>query len=100
MVSFSALWLPILLSAVFVFIASSIIHMVLPYHRSNYRKLPDEEKARAALRSEVLRPGLYHVPFMTHKEMNSPEAKAKLTEGPVLMMTVLPNGPVNMGKFL
>lgn len=100
MVPLTVLWLPILLSAVLVFIAGSIIHMVLPYHRSSYRKLPDEERARAALRSEALTPGLYHVPFMTHKEMNSSEAKAKLTEGPVLVMTVIPNGPIHMGKFL
>ena len=100
MVSLAALWLPILLSAVIVFIASSVIHMVLPYHRNNYRKLPDEDKIRAVLRSASLAPGLYHVPFVTHKEMNSPEAKAKFTEGPVTLMTVFPNGPVNMGKFL
>jgi hypothetical protein len=35
MVSLTALWLPILLSAVIVFIAS---------HKNDYRKLPDEEK--------------------------------------------------------
>jgi len=40
MVPLSALWLPILLSAVIVFVASSIIHMVLPYHRSDYQQLP------------------------------------------------------------
>jgi hypothetical protein len=83
-----------------VFVASSIIHMVLPYHRNNYKKLPNEDKLRAALRSEGLAPGLYHTPFLPPKEMNTPEGKAKFVEGPVLQMTVLPNGPVNMGKFL
>jgi hypothetical protein len=100
MVSLNALWLPILLSAVIVFIASSIIHMVLPYHRSNYKKLPDEDNIRKILRAANLTPGLYHTPFCTHKEMNSPEAKAKFAEGPVALMTVFPSGPVNMGKFL
>ncbi len=100
MLSLTALWLPILLAAVFVFIASSIIHMVLPYHRSNYKKLPDEDKVRATLRALNLSPGLYHTPFCTHKEMNTPEAKAKFVEGPVALITVFPNGPVNMGKFL
>jgi len=38
----TALWLPILLSAVIVFVASSIMHMVLPYHRNDYGQLPDE----------------------------------------------------------
>src|SRR6266851_8791731 len=44
MVSLSALWLPIVLSAVIVFVASSIMYMLLPYHRSDYRKLPEEDK--------------------------------------------------------
>ena len=42
MVSLTALWLPIVLSAVVVFIASSIIHMVFKYHNSEYGRLPDE----------------------------------------------------------
>ena len=50
MVSLAALWLPIILAAVIVFIASSILHMVLPYHRGDYKKLPDEDKVSAALR--------------------------------------------------
>jgi hypothetical protein len=100
MASMVALWLPILLAAVIVFISSSIIHMVLPYHRSNYKKLPDEDNLRKVLRAANLAPGLYHTPYCTHKEMNNPETKAKLAEGPVALMTVFPNGPVNMGKFL
>ena len=100
MVGVTALWLPILLAAVIVFIASSVIHMVLPYHRSNYKKLPDEDNIRKILRSANLTPGLYHTPYCTHKEMNTPEAKAKFAEGPVALMTVFPSGPVNMGKFL
>ncbi len=47
----SALWLPILLSAVIVFVASSIMHMALPYHRNDYKKLPDEDKVLPALRA-------------------------------------------------
>lgn len=44
MVTLSALWLPILLSAVIVFVASSIIHMAIPIHKNDYRQLPDEDK--------------------------------------------------------
>lgn len=50
MVSLTSLWLPILVSAVIVFVASSIIHMVLPYHRSDMRKLAQEDEVLAALR--------------------------------------------------
>ena len=99
MVSLTALWLPILLSAVIVFIASSIIHMVLAYHRSDYRQLPDEDKLLATLRAAGLKPGLYHFPFCTRKDMNSPAAQEKYKQGPVGMLTVFPSGPINMPKF-
>jgi len=44
MVPIAALWIPILLSAVIVFVASSIIHMLLPYHRSDYGNAPGREQ--------------------------------------------------------
>ncbi len=95
-----ALWLPILLSAVIVFVASSIMHMVLPYHRSDYKKLPDEDKVLPALRAAGLSRGLYVFPFCTHKEMKSPAAIEKYNQGPVGMMTVFPSGPPFIPKFL
>ncbi len=100
MVSLSVLWLPVLLSAVIVFVASSILHMVLPYHKSDYRKLPEEDKVRSALRTPSLSPGLYIFPYCTHKEMKSPEMVEKYKEGPVGTVTIFPTGPVNMGKYL
>jgi len=96
----ASLWLPIVLSAIFVFIASSIMHMLLPYHRSDYRKLPEEEKLLGVLRGAGLTRGLYLFPFQTHTEMNSPEAVEKYKQGPVGMMTVLPSAPPAMPKFL
>ena len=100
MVSLAALWLPILLSAVVVFIASSILHMLLPFHRSDYKQLPEEDRILAALRTVDLKRGLYAFPYSTHKEMNSPAMQEKRKLGPVGMLTVFPKGPVNMGKFL
>jgi hypothetical protein len=100
MVSLTALWLPVVLSAVIVFIASSIMHMLLPYHRSDYRQLPDEDKLLAALRAAGLKQGLYHFPFCTHKDMKSPAAMEKFKQGPVGMLTVFPSGPPAMPKFL
>ena len=93
------LWLPILLSAVFVFVASSILHMVLPFHRSDYKKLPDEDKVVAALRSSSVTRGVHMFPYCSHKEMNSPEMKEKFKQGPVGMVTVFPPG-MSMGKSL
>ncbi len=96
----AALWLPILLSAIIVFVASSIMHMLLPYHRSDYQPLPDEDKVLAALRAAGLKRGLYIFPFCTHKEMKSPAMVEKYKQGPVGMMTVFPSGPPAMPKFL
>jgi hypothetical protein len=100
MVPLTDLWLPILLSAVIVFVASSIMHMLLPYHRSDYQRLPDEDSVLIALRAAGLKRGLYVFPFCTHNEMKSPAVIEKYKQGPVGMMTVLPNGPPAMPKFL
>jgi len=100
MVSLGALWLPILLSAVIVFVASSVMHTLLKYHNSDYRKLPEEDKILAALRPANLTPGLYIFPHCTHKEMKSPALMEKFKQGPVGFMTIRPNGLPAMPKFL
>src|SRR2546426_12036123 len=100
MVPLTALLLPLLLAAVIVFVASSIMHMALPYHRSDYRQLPDEDKLLPALRAAVLKRGLYMFPYCTHKDMKSPAIAEKQKQGPVGMLTVFPTGPVNMPKYL
>jgi hypothetical protein len=95
------LWLPILLSAVMVFVVSSIVHMVVPWHKSDFVKLPDEDKVMDALRPFAIPPGDYMVPRpATQKDMRSAEFLDKLKRGPVLVVTVLPNGPMPMGRNL
>ena len=96
----SALWLPILLSAVIVFVASSIMHMVLPYHKGDYRQLPEEDKVMATLRPLGLTRGLYMFPFCSHKDMKSPATQEKFKQGPVGILTVFRNGTPAMPKFL
>lgn len=101
MVPLTALWLPILLSAVLVFIASSLIHMAIPIHKNDYRKLPDEDRVLDALRTTGITPGRgYIFPYCTHKDMKSPESVEKFKRGPVGMLTIRPSGVPNMGKFL
>ena len=96
-----ALWLPILLSAVIVFVASSIIHMVLPWHKSDYPKMPNEDKVRDALRPFAIPPGDYFVPRADDmKDMKTPEFAAKLNQGPVMVLTMMPNGQFSMGRNL
>jgi hypothetical protein len=100
MVALSSLLLPILLSAVIIFVASSIIHMVLKYHASDYRALPEEDKLLAGLRPAGLTPGLYHFPFCTHKNMNTPAMQEKYKQGPVGFLTIYPSDPPALPKFL
>jgi uncharacterized membrane protein YidH (DUF202 family) len=92
-----SLWLPILLSAVFVFVLSSIIHMVMPWHKNDFQKLPDEDKVRAALKPFDVPPGDYMVPMCEGGNYKSPEYQAKLNEGPNWIVTALPKGCGSMG---
>ena len=100
MVSLSALWLPILLSAVIVFIASSILHVVLTYHQADCKQIPNEDSVLSALRTAGLQRGYYHFPFTSHKEMKQPAVIEKFKQGPVGILTVFPSGPPAMPKFL
>jgi len=100
MVPLSALWLPIVLAAVIVFVASSIMHMFLKYHQSDCRQLPDEDKLRAALRAAGVKRGLYMFPYGSHKDMKTPAMQEKYKEGPVGFMTIFPSGPPALPKFL
>ncbi len=92
-----ALWLPILLSAVIVFVVSSIIHMASPWHKSDYPKMPNEDRVTAALRPLAIPPGDYMIPRPgTRQEMATPQFAEKLKQGPIVVMTVMPNGPMPM----
>jgi hypothetical protein len=96
-----SLWLPILVSAVLVFVASSIIHMVLGYHRADYNKVPDEDGFMNAVRGFDLAPKDYFVPCaQSPKDMKDPAFLEKMKRGPMLVMTVLPAGTNFMGAQL
>ena len=101
MVALADLWLPILLSAVFVFIASSVIHMALPWHKKDYRGLPDEDAVLDVLRSTGTKSGDYMFPFCEgYAESNTDEMKAKFEKGPVGTLTIWPEGGFNMGTAM
>jgi hypothetical protein len=101
MVSLAALWLPIILSAVFVFVVSSVIHMFLNWHKGDVAGVPNEDAFRKAVGPMSIPPGDYMVPYAGSMEgMKSPEFIEKFKQGPVVSMTVMPSGPINMGKSL
>jgi len=101
MTGLHVLWLPILVSSVIVFVASSLIHMALPWHGNDYPKMPNEEKAMDALRPLAIPPGDYMVPRPSSRgDLRSREFLEKVNKGPVMVLTVLPNGPMAMGRNL
>jgi hypothetical protein len=98
MTSIGALLIPILVSAVLVFLASSVIHMASPWHKGDYPRSPKEGAILDALRPLDIPPGDYFMPRpASTAEMKSPEFNERLKRGPVVLMTVMPNGPMQMG---
>jgi hypothetical protein len=101
MVGLTELWLPILLSAVFVFVVSSIIHMTPLWHKGDYPRVPNEDKLREAVRPLAIPPGDYMVPRPADQaELKSPAFAERVKQGPVMVLTVLPNGMMSMGQNL
>lgn len=101
MVTIASLWLPILLSAIFVFIASAIIWTVMPHHQKDFKELPDEPAARSTLTPQNVPPGQYNIPHVASREaVKDPEVVKLFDEGPVAFLTVLPKGMPNMGRSM
>jgi hypothetical protein len=101
MVTILSLWLPILLSAVFVFIVSSILHMFLRYHESDFKKVPSEDEVQESLRKFNIPPGDYMLPCGEGmKSMKDPAFIEKMTKGPVALVTVMKSGPPSMAGNL
>jgi hypothetical protein len=95
------LWLPIVLSAVLVFILSSLIHMVFKYHNSDYRKLGNEDEVRAAINKGTPGPGQYIIPYVVGPSaMKDPANVKKLTEGPSGVLVLRQPGLPQMGSYL
>lgn len=98
---FGSLWLPGIVSAVAVWFLSAILHMVLKYHRADYRGLPDEESVGQAMRKAPPGPGVYFTPYVPdHSMLKDPAVRKRYEDGPVAMITVMRNGAPAMGKYL
>jgi hypothetical protein len=69
---FGSLWIPVVASAVAVFVASSLLHMFLKYHQADHGKLPAEDAVREALGRSDIAPGVYMTPYCTHQQMKEP----------------------------
>jgi len=98
---FGSLWLPVVVSAVVVWLLSSVLHMVLKYHKADYKPLPDEEAVGSALRKDAPPPGVYTIPYCDDMaQMKDPAFQEKYRRGPVAMVKVMKSEPPAMGKFL
>ena len=101
MVPLTHLWLPIVLSAVLVFVASSLIHTVLRWHNADYHPLPNEAAVLEAIRKGSPAPGQYLFPYCAdYKDREKEEMKRKFEQGPLGLVYLLPGGMPKMGKAL
>lgn len=101
MVPVMSLLVPILVAAVIVFAASSIIHMFTPFHKGDVKRVPNEDGVMSALRNFNLAPGDYAMPLASSMAaMGTPEFQAKMQAGPVVVMTVRPSGKFTMTPSL
>jgi hypothetical protein len=98
---FGSLWLPVVVSAVAVWLVSAVLHMVLKYHRADYRQLAEEEGVGHTLRKAASSPGVYFIPYCADmSQMKDPAVRKRFEDGPVAIITLMRSGLPNMGKSL
>jgi hypothetical protein len=101
MVSLMSLAVPIVVAAVLVFVASSIIHMALPYHKADYARLPNEDDVLATFRKLNVQAGDYVAPYCnTPESMKEPAYLENMKRGPGLVVTVWQTSTFNMGATM
>ena len=92
-----SLWLPILLSAVAVWIVSAVVWMALPHHKNDFIALPDEDGFMDDLRKRGIKPGNYVFPdFRKRDSMETDKVKNALQQGPVGHLSLW-QPPLTMG---
>lgn len=100
-VSVFELWLAILLSGFFCWVASALVHMLFKYHNADYKGLSNEAQVASVLAEKAPEPALYTLPYcLDMKAMGEESMQKKFNDGPVAMITVMPNGMPPMGKLL
>jgi hypothetical protein len=98
-VSVWALRLPIVLSAVAVFIVAFIAHRLVGHHKGDWKKIPSEDAFLEAVRSQNIEPGQYMFPRCDIADMKDPEKKQRYQAGPHGVTVVWPGVP-NMFRQL
>jgi len=95
----AASWLSIVVSTVLVFVVSSVANMLLPHHRKEWSKVPGEDALRAALKDAPA--GRYVFPDPSDPAARrTTEFQQRWATGPSGFLTVMPRGPISMGRNL
>lgn len=100
MIPIASLLLPVLAAAVAVFILSTIVQNVFPWHKTDFGNVPDDDALMNAMRELKVTPGDYMVPSprLPSGDRN-PAFVEKWAEGPSVVMTVIPPSD-NMARYL
>jgi hypothetical protein len=94
------LWLPVIVSALAVFVASFVVWTVLPHHKKDMKVLPDEKAWTECLSKLSIPPGIYMWPGCgSSEEMKSEEYKARYAAGPWGSVNIMRAKP-NFGRNL
>lgn len=96
------LFLAMGVAALAVFFASFLMWMVLPHHRNDWNKLPDEDGVMEDLRARgVSGPGQFSFPHCgTAAAMKDPEFVKRMEGGPSGMLVLMAPGPFHMGRSM
>lgn len=101
MVSLSELWMISLLAGFLCWFASALVHMLVKYHNADYQGLSNEADVSKVLEASSAKPGLYSMPYCVDmKAMGEEPMQKKFSDGPVAMITIMPNGMPAMAKLL
>lgn len=93
METFVALWLPVLMTTVVLFVASFLAWVVLPHHKPDVRRWPEEERLLDFVRESGAAPGEYLFPLIEQDEMKEDRARQRYERGPWGLIRVWPRQP-------
>jgi hypothetical protein len=93
----ASLWLPIIVVPIVLFFASFLAWAILPHHKPDWKKWPDEDALLKAVRESGAEPGLYLFPNIPECDMKNPDNQKLYARGPWGVVSVWPSKP-NMGR--
>lgn len=88
-----SLWLPIVVTTAVLFIASFLAWVVLPHHKPDYKRWPDEDALMRFVSESGAAPGEYLFPLIDQKDLKEDWAMGRYDRGPWGMVNVWPAKP-------